>query len=294
MMASLPADKLQRIRSLLATWLRKRKATKREILSLVGLLQHATKVVKPGRTFVARMYSEAARLCHLSFFTRLSKDFRSDLRWWHLFVHTWNGVSFLECSPTPRPPDVFIETDASGSWGCGALFNNLWFQLQWSTEWKPMDIMAKELVPIVLSCAVWGPLLPRKILEFKCDNQGLVDAINKGSSKEPVVMHLLGCLWFFSAFFEITIRAAHIPELLTQQQIGSLETKQLSFYIPILMPPTSQHKSQPHCCGSRHLHALTGPPEPSCTILGTLSTRPSGTHPVPVSKDSNYPHVLMF
>ena len=27
-------------------------------------------------------------------------------------------------------------------------------------------------------------------------------------------MHLLRCLWFFSAFFEITIRAAHIPRAL--------------------------------------------------------------------------------
>ena len=68
-----------------------------------------------------------------------------------------------------------------------------------------------ELVPIVLSCTIWGPLLPRKILEFKCDNQGLVSAINKGSSKEPVVMHLLRYLSFFSAFFEITMTAARIP-----------------------------------------------------------------------------------
>ena len=130
MMAHLPPDKLHRIRSLLTSWSKKKKATKREILSLVGLLQHATKVVKPGCTFVARMYSEAARLRRLSFFTRLSDGFRSDLRWWYLFVHAWNGVSFLECSMTPQPPDIFIETDASGSWGCGALFNNLWFQLK--------------------------------------------------------------------------------------------------------------------------------------------------------------------
>jgi len=115
-------------------------------------------------------------------------------------VHAWNGISFLECSPIPWLSDVHIKTDASGSWGCGALFNNLWFQLQWSTEQKQIDIMAKELTPIVLSCAIGGPLLPRKILEFKCDNQGLVDAINKGSSKEPVVMHLLRCLWFFSLY----------------------------------------------------------------------------------------------
>ena len=211
MEARLPVEKLHRIRNLLSTWLHKRKATKREILSLVGLLQHATKVVKPGRTFVARMYSEAAKLKRLSFFTRLSKGFHSDLRWWHLFISYWNGVSFLEGFSTLQKPDVQIHTDASGTWGCGALFNNHWLQLKWSTEWKRMDIMAKELVPIVLSCAIWGPLLPGKSLEFKCDNSSLVDAINKGSSKEPTVMHLLRCLWFFSAFFEITISASHVP-----------------------------------------------------------------------------------
>ena len=51
-----------------------------------------------------------------------------------------------------------------------------------------VDIMANELVPIVLS---WGPLLIRKSLEFKCDNSSLVAAIYKGSLKEPMVMHLL-------------------------------------------------------------------------------------------------------
>ena len=211
MEARLPDGKMQRIRTMVAAWLSRKKATKREILSLVGLLQHATKVIKPGRTFVARMYREAARLKNLSHFTRLTKDFHSDLRWWHLFMSTWNGVSFMDCSPQTPHADHQITTDASGSWGCGALFETQWFQLAWSTEWIRMDIMAKELVPIVLSCAVWGPLILRKKLEFKCDNHSLVDAINKGSSKEPMVMHLLRCLWFFSAFFEVSVKASHIP-----------------------------------------------------------------------------------
>ena len=43
--ARLPEDKLVRIQRLLVRWLDKKKATKREILSLVGLLQHAAKVV---------------------------------------------------------------------------------------------------------------------------------------------------------------------------------------------------------------------------------------------------------
>ena len=29
--------------------------------------------------------------------------------------------------------------------------------------------------------------------------------------KEPMVMHLLWCLWFFSAFFEASLKASHIP-----------------------------------------------------------------------------------
>ena len=58
---------------------------KREILSLVGQLQHATKVVWYGRTFVARMYSTAAKVPQLDFHTSLNLAFRSDLWWWHTF-----------------------------------------------------------------------------------------------------------------------------------------------------------------------------------------------------------------
>ena len=176
---------------------------------MVGLLQHATKVVILGRTFVSRMYKAAARLKKLSHSTRLTAGFRSDLRWWHLFA-SWNGTSFLDnCSP-----DHFIATDASGSWGCGGIFGPQWIQLAWSKEWARRDIMAKELVPIVLSCAMWGPLLSGSKVQFKCDNSGVVDSINKGSSKEPLVMHLLRCLWFFSAYFGFTIVACHIPGVL--------------------------------------------------------------------------------
>ena len=58
--ARLPPDKLLCIRTQLVAWLTRKKATKREVLSLVGLLQHACKVVRPGRSFVSRMYATAA------------------------------------------------------------------------------------------------------------------------------------------------------------------------------------------------------------------------------------------
>ena len=95
MEAQLPPDKLHIIRKEIITWLNKRDLKKRAILSLVGLLQHATKVVKSGRTFVSRMYTTAARAKKLSQQARLTVEFKSDLRWWHLFVTSWNGISIL-------------------------------------------------------------------------------------------------------------------------------------------------------------------------------------------------------
>jgi len=53
--AQLPPSKLQRIRNEVKVWLKKENATKKSILSLDGLLKHATKVVKPSRTFISRM-----------------------------------------------------------------------------------------------------------------------------------------------------------------------------------------------------------------------------------------------
>ena len=65
--------------ALVAMLIQKKKAIKKQILSLVGLLQHATKVVRCSRTFVGRMYSTTAKLKEISFYTRLNKDFKSDL-----------------------------------------------------------------------------------------------------------------------------------------------------------------------------------------------------------------------
>ena len=183
MEARVPDDKLLRIRTQLAAWLGKQKATKREILSLVGLLQHTTKVVKSGRTSFSRMYSSAAKLRELHYYTKLTKGFRSDLHWWHVFVNSWNGISFLESIHSRTVADYYIATVASGSWGCGGWFIEHWFQYAWPPDWSSINIMAKELVPIVLSCAVWSPLLSKRHTEFHCDNQSFVNVINKGSSK---------------------------------------------------------------------------------------------------------------
>ena len=211
MEARLPPEKLRRLQLLVTEWLDKSKATKRDILSLVGHLQHATKVIRQGRTFVSRLYMTAAKVKKLNFYTRLNREFCSDLCWWNTFLHHWNGLSLLRWSGGSQSPDVIIQTDASGLWGCGAFHQGRWFQWEWTHEWTSVGIMAKELTPIILSCVAWGKALQRQRVLFQCDNSGVVASIHKGSCKDLQVMHLLCTLTFFTAYYDIEIMAEHIP-----------------------------------------------------------------------------------
>ena len=77
----LPEEKLQHLKSLLQTWVAKKSCTKRELLSLIGNLQHASAVVKPGRVFLRRMIDLSKRQIHLDAHMRLNMEFRADLHW---------------------------------------------------------------------------------------------------------------------------------------------------------------------------------------------------------------------
>ena len=53
---------------------------------------------------------------------------------------------------------LLVTSDASGSWGCGAIHNTSWFQLAWPLDLASKPIHCKELVPIV-GAASFGAVL---------------------------------------------------------------------------------------------------------------------------------------
>ena len=128
MKTRLPHYKLERMCNMVSTWLKKKKATKK-ILSLVGLLQHETKVVQHGRPFLSWMYATAAKVKQVDYYICLNRDFHFDLHWWNAFLVSWNALSLLRNILVGS--QFHIHTDASRSWGCGAVFLDQWFQLPW-------------------------------------------------------------------------------------------------------------------------------------------------------------------
>ena len=130
----LPEDKLTRLKALIQTWMKRKASQKRELLSLIGQLVHACKVVVPGRIFLRRMFDLASSCQKMDHWIRLNEAFRSDLTWWDTFMETWNRVSLLK-SHIEHLSDIHVFTDASDSWGCGATWEGGWFQSPWSSQW---------------------------------------------------------------------------------------------------------------------------------------------------------------
>ena len=209
---SLPEDKLVQLKKLLAEWKGRKGCTRRELESLVGHLQHAAKVVRPGRRFIRGMLTLLHGLKRPHHYTRLNTSFRADLYWWYTFISSWNGVSILY-RLNQQAPDAEFFTDASGSWGCAALWEGHWFQLPWTStpSFASASIAPKELLPVVLAAGTWGYNWVGKTILCHSDNEAVVSVINTGSCREPHLAHMMRCLFFIEAKLNFTIIAEHIP-----------------------------------------------------------------------------------
>ena len=200
----LPTEKLVRLRTQLMEWGDKKACTRRELESLIGHFNHACKVVRPGRSFLRRMID----LLHQrknAHYIRLSRGFRSDLQWWKVFATKWNGNSYLSSKITSR-----FASDASGTWGCGAWHGNSWFQWQWGPLSRDLDIAVKELLPIILAALIWGRSWHSQTVLSYCDNQAVVSILRSRTCKQPVLMHMLRCLFFVEAAYDFKLVAMHL------------------------------------------------------------------------------------
>ena len=109
-------------------------------------------------------------------------------------------------------PGATIISDASGNWGCGAYSSQGdWFQFRWPESWASIHITIKELLPIIMSCVVWGHMWRGKTVKCLCDNAAVVAISNSNKSKNDRAMHLVRCLSFFLSHFDMIVFAVHLP-----------------------------------------------------------------------------------
>ena len=72
---------------------------KKDLQRLTGLLQFATRVVKPGRPFLRRLYALQDIGYHPTHNVRLNMAARADIVWWYLLMSHFPFYGTPENSP---------------------------------------------------------------------------------------------------------------------------------------------------------------------------------------------------
>lgn len=167
----------------------------RESLHL-GLLQLAAKVVHPSGILYSECTVWLLRYVNWTTTHDLTKSSnKTHTGGIHLHANTcsWNGISFFWVAVEDPSSQFVIQTDASNSWGYGAF---------------SVPIMVKEMVPVVLSCAVWGLSCHVNCLISEWQYRGS-GSVKKRIRKGRVCNALVAC-WLFVAYFDILIATEHI------------------------------------------------------------------------------------
>ena len=209
--ARLPASKLLELKLILRGWQSRKWCTRVELESLIGKLHHACLVVWPGRTFLRRMINLLCVFRSRNHPIRLNVEFRLDLQWWIEFIEEWNGTNFFVLPGLFPVADLVVTSDAAGSIGYGALYQQQWFNQRWMPTQTLLSIAYKEFFPVVIAAHLWGAQWINRRVCFRLDNASVVAILNACTFRDTQIMALLRALLGVAARFNFTFEAVHLP-----------------------------------------------------------------------------------
>ena len=227
---SLPPEKLDKLCLLVNSFVStsKTKASKHDLDSLCGVISHASKVVRGGRTFSRRLINLAKGITSRYEVVSLPDWFKSDLHWWSNFCRLFNGKApIIDSKCLLSCP---VETDSSMS-GFGGVWRNDFVVGSWSPDavvhadilvpdyhWADgpqfirgdPDINLLELWPILVSVWRWGRAWTGCKVRFKSDNTQVVTMINTGRSRSICCMAWLRELFWLCFIYDLHLTAEYI------------------------------------------------------------------------------------
>lgn len=214
MQARLPKEKLdsllEELQNFSTLYSTNRTCTKRQLLSLIGKLAFACKVIPAGRIFLRRLLDTAHSKEGLNDPILISDEALQAVLWWQRFATPWNGTAFF-LDPTWTPAQEFqLFTDASGTLGFGGYWNGAWFSQPWPPHLASKPIEWKELYAIVIACEVWGGHWSGRCILFHCDNHAIVQVWESGLSHSSDLMYLVRALFFVAAHNNFNVLICHI------------------------------------------------------------------------------------
>lgn len=210
MIAKLPQNKVQALRSLLNMYRKQKKVTLRELQSLLGHLNFACRVIKPGRCFLRRLYDKTMGINSKHHYIKLNNDCRADIQLWHEFIHDYNGCTLLTGDRFISNQTMNLFTDSAGSKGFGIVYSNEWTFGCFPLQIQQLHINILELDPIALAVVMFGHLWSGTNVLFISDNLSVVYCLNKQTSKDKIMMKLIRFIVLKALKYNFCFKSKHI------------------------------------------------------------------------------------
>ena len=207
MSITLPPHKLQEIIDLTGTWSAKTRASRRDLQSLAGKLNHISQCVLPARKFMGRILA-CLRTAPAQGTVFVDDHARRDVAWFVQYASRCNGRLLI----SEELPTLEIQCDACLEGGGG--FSRLHY---YSTRFPPdmaerYHISQIEAMNIVLALKSLIPPTTRSTeIIITTDNSAAMHTLNTGKTRDPVLAACSRELWLFAALRELRITVNHAP-----------------------------------------------------------------------------------
>ena len=206
-----PLDRVQKIRTMVSSFLSQQTMTAGQWLSLVGLLGSVSDQVPLGRLRLRPLQYHLKHHWRMASDDRqtpvpVSEDIKSHLQWWVQPTPLSQGVPLDQFVPTET-----IYTDASLE-GWGGHWKDREVSGVWGTSDKGVHINVLELRAVILTLEQFCVLLQGQSVLVATDNTTTLAYINRqGGTRSQTLMAETVNLFRLTEAHGISIRARHIP-----------------------------------------------------------------------------------
>ena len=206
----IPPEKLAELLDLLTTWSSKVTCTKKGLQSLCGKLLWVAKCVKHSRVFLSRLLGALKTLSDAMPYHKLtlSEEMKLDIKWWLLYIRTFNGVDFII---DPSMVMFSYKGDACLDGGGGFHLEQYWSRPL--PDWmlgKSVPIHQKEYWVFLISIKLWGHIWSGSAVELFVDNTAVCQTCTYQKPSDPTMAAFLREFLYLVVLFKFHPVVSHI------------------------------------------------------------------------------------
>ena len=209
MSMSIPAEKMGDIMACLRDWEARARATRKQMQSLLGLLNFVASVAPPVRLFTNRML-DALREAPPSGSTSLSHQFKKDVQFFVDLLPMFNGTRIMGKAIVPYQHQVELDACLTG---CGAVAGNEFYAARFPPEVcdEEHSIAHLEMLNVVVAVKMWRKRWSGWAVQVYCDNLNSVYVLQTGRSRDFFMRACAREVFLYTAACDIELQICHRP-----------------------------------------------------------------------------------